>query len=698
MKKQMRLEIQGLRAAAVLLVIANHLTGWPAGGFVGVDVFFVVSGYVITRLLMSEAAEDSRVSLTSFYRRRVKRILPASALVLMTVFLVSRWVYSPSVHEQTSTDILWALGFAANWRFVALGTDYLHAGDAVSPIQHFWSLAVEEQFYFVWPLAVLVVVALSRRHRRRVAVISGALAMLIIGVSFVWAMRESVAQPTAAYFSTLTRGWELAVGCLLACSTNLTRRLPAAAQTPLAWLGLLGIFLSIVLIDTNSPFPAPSAALPVLATAVVIVAGERRELQNVYLLTNRASVWVGNLSYSLYLWHFPVLIFMTALFPDRGRKYLALSVILIAVLSLFSYYFIETPLRHMSWRPRLRSPLRTPMDRRLVRPAASVVALLLICTSVSAFALQTRPEVEVTGNPIDPAWPHSATQADADQRELVSRALEARSWPALEPAIMNPGVVAQAPEWVHDGCLGDERGAIPNPFQNALRCVYGDKHAKQTLAVVGDSHAISYVPGIRRAIGRTWRIEVYTLEECPAVWVGVSRGDGAPHPDCPSFQREVAAHLASTHPDVIMMTSSTVALTQVSSHATGDALSAEWKSGTEMAVRMLAPSTKRLVLVDDAPPTANLPTCYTALNGPGRCVVSLNPFYVQMVQAQRSAVSAVGARNVSYPSTTRWFCSEQGLCPAFIGRTPVTVDAFHLTDAMAKELAPLLRQVLVDPL
>jgi peptidoglycan/LPS O-acetylase OafA/YrhL len=696
-----RREIQGLRAIAVLLVIANHLRDWPSGGFVGVDVFFVVSGYVITRLLLREADRSGRISLTAFYRRRVKRIMPAALLVLVSTVIVASVLYSPTQQVQARTDVAWAAGFAANWRFVIIGTDYLHAADAVSPVQHFWSLSVEEQFYFVWPLLVIAAIVLTRRHPSRLRAILGGAAAVIAVVSFVYALRESVALPTAAYFSTLSRGWELAVGCLTACAAPWTRRLPMAAQTPLAWAGFIGIIVSVFIIDASTRFPAPGAALPVLATATILAVGERGELQNLYPLTNRFSSWIGDLSYSLYLWHFPVLIFLDSLLPGRGRRYELIAGALMLTLALLSYYFVENPLRKATWhlpRPQARSgPARVGAGRRRWRPALSAVALVLVGVSVSAFAVQSRPANAAQPVDVGSAWTNPTSTAAAAEGRAVDRSLAAATWPTLTPAVQNPGVTAEAPEWVRDGCLGDERGALPDPYTNALRCVYGDPKASKTLAVVGDSHAISYLPGVRAALKQGWRIEVYAVEECPAVWVTVNRSDGAPHPDCPRFQREVARHLAQIHPSEIMMTSANIAMSQLASHASGDALVQEWKRATAATVAAFAKATDRLILVDDPPQTMSLPACYTALNGPGHCVMGVTASYLQMVHAQQSAVAELGLRNVSYPTNTQWFCSSSGLCPSFIGTTPVSVDGFHLTDTMARNLAPVLRAALIGP-
>lgn len=691
-----RWEIQGLRALAVLLVVGDHLRGWPSGGYVGVDVFFVVSGYVITGLLLREAELTGRISLIGFYRRRIKRIMPAAVVVLLTTIAAGALVLSFAARQRLDVDALWAALFAANWRFVLIGTDYMHAGDAVSPLQHYWSLSVEEQFYFVWPLVIIAVLLITRRSPRTRRIVTIVAAGAIVLVSGAWALHQSVSSPTTAYFSTLTRAWELGLGVLVACSAPITRRLPERFQTPLAWCGLATVIASALLLNADSRFPAPGAFLPTLGSAAILVAGERGPVVDLYPLTNRAARYVGDISYSLYLWHFPVLVFVGALQPERQKRYLVLSVVLMAALSVLSYHFIENPLRRRRWRWWRRS---TPVPRVRSRWAVSAAVGLVIVVVATAFgAVRLREPVSLS--PVDISAIQVAsitTGALAERERLVSSALAARTWPDLQPAVMNPGVVAVAPEWVHDGCLGAEVHAEPDPFQNALRCVYGDPAAKRTLALLGDSHAISYLPGIRKALGKEWRIEVYTMEECPAVWVRVNRSDGSPHPDCDAFRTQVERHLKAEHPDLVFMTSSSVSMTTLASGATGDAARVEWQAGTRAAVKALARDTRTLLFVDDPPPEANLGTCNTPLTGPRDCVATVNGYYLQMVEAQQAAVRAVGARNVSYPSSLPWFCSAQGLCPAFVGSTPVTVDGFHLTAAGARALAPLLREAVESP-
>ncbi|PRA10099.1 acyltransferase, partial [Brevundimonas sp. MYb27] len=297
----MRPDIQGLRALAVLAVIADHLFHWPSGGFVGVDVFFVISGFLITGVLVREYEKTGRISFVDFYRRRIKRILPASVLALAVTLAVSYFVFSKSRFDMVTWDVIWAFFFAGNWRFALAGTDYFQADGPVSPIQHFWSLGVEEQFYFVWPWVMLLIIAMmAKRSSNGTAVrLAVGIAITLISVaSFAWAMHETTTTPTLAYFSTFSRAWELGVGAGLAILAPVLVRLPNALRPVLGWVGFLGIIASLFIINSTSIFPAPTAALPVLATGLVILAGTGGPQRFLAPLTNRVSGYVGDISYS----------------------------------------------------------------------------------------------------------------------------------------------------------------------------------------------------------------------------------------------------------------------------------------------------------------------------------------------------------------------------------------------------------------
>lgn len=236
-----RLDIQGLRMIAVLTVFANHLWGWPNGGFVGVDVFFVISGFLITGNLLRSAETTGTVSFRGFYWNRIRRIVPAATVVLILTCIASLLVFMPFRSQQVGVDAFFAFIFLANWNFAIQDTDYFQEGNALSPIQHYWSLSIEEQFYFVWPALIFLVSAIvirrSWNHARRMQLAGGVMAVIVVA-SFSWAIYQTAAAPAWAYFDTLTRVWELGVGALLATGVGLLARMPAAMKPVLSWAGL----------------------------------------------------------------------------------------------------------------------------------------------------------------------------------------------------------------------------------------------------------------------------------------------------------------------------------------------------------------------------------------------------------------------------------------------------------------------------
>lgn len=272
-----RADIQGLRAVAVVVVILDHLFGWPAGGFIGVDVFFLISGFLITGLMLREHQKTGRISWVGFYKRRVRRIVPAATVCLVVVVAASYLIYLTSRFDSIKDDAVWSFFFMSNWHFAAIGTDYLGADGPVSPLQHFWSLAVEEQFYIVWPvILILVLGVLGRPLRVRGRSANKALVVvvgLVVVASFVWAVWDTETAPTWAYFSTFTRGWELAVGALLAVAATRLARIPASIRPAMSMGGLALIVASLFAIKTTTAFPGPWAALPVTGAALVLAAG-----------------------------------------------------------------------------------------------------------------------------------------------------------------------------------------------------------------------------------------------------------------------------------------------------------------------------------------------------------------------------------------------------------------------------------------
>jgi peptidoglycan/LPS O-acetylase OafA/YrhL len=413
---QRRLDIQGLRMVSVLAVFACHLWGWPRGGFVGVDVFFVISGFLITGNLLRMAETTGTVSFATFYWNRIRRIVPAATVVLILIYAASTLVFLPFRSHQVGVDALFAFGFASNWWFAYQNTDYFRASDdTVSPVQHYWSLSIEEQFYFVWPALIFVIGVLIVRqrwpHSRRMA-IAGALMSVISAASLWYAVRETGIDRAWAYFDTFARVWELGVGAVLATAIGAFARIPQSLRPLMSWGGIVLIVAALSLIGEGSArFPAPWALLPVAGAALVIAAGVGGEPRYQNFLRNPVSTYVGDISYSLYLVHWPVIIIVGALM-DAG-VYFSITVLGLAFgLAVLSYHFVENPFRKASWTT-LREQVSHIRHRRPDRlgssshAAAAVAAALLV---VAGIAFTIRP---VTSEETAPPSPVPADASDA---------------------------------------------------------------------------------------------------------------------------------------------------------------------------------------------------------------------------------------------------------------------------------------------
>lgn len=697
-KSGLRKDIQGLRALAVGVVVLDHLLKWPSGGFVGVDVFFVISGFLITGILIREHARTGRLSFVDFYRRRLKRIMPVAVLVLTAATVAVSLLQGIGRAKTMFIDSTYALLFAANWHFAAIGTDYMQANGPVSPVQHYWSLAVEEQFYLIWPVLVLLVLGvLAKRcqwqNRRSLQVLRATMAVLTLA-SFIYACWQSSNQPTWAYFSTFSRAWELGVGALLAVFVGRLSQIPEGVRAAMAWFGVAGIVVSIFTLNPQSVFPAPGGALPVLATAMVIAAGTGGSGNHTpQLLSIWPMQYAGKISYSLYLWHFPVIIICQTFVPQPQR----ISVILVQLavmvaLSVASFHLVEDPVRKSGWlEPGFASKTagKAGFESRSrgwskilfvgVGPAAIALVASIVVSGVSA-----RLEADMQTAPLEVNPAARAAQ--------IQKSLDYEEWPTLSPAIENLGPEAWVPEWVEDNCQDVWQADV-------ARCTYGDPGASNTAVLVGDSIAISYMPGIRAALeGDGWKVISLTLQQCPAVDVPVlkdrSSGGGA-YIECDRHHDWVRDYIAELNPDMLIMSSVQETTQRLASRATGDDAIKEWVSATTSTLAEFAGVAKKVVLLGPPPGGTNLQMCATTLNTPKDCVATKSVEYDKTQHAVLAAVPP-GFPNVSVIDTSSWFCSDDNRCPSFVNNTVMFADGGHLTGAYSKKLGPLLRTVLLQ--
>ncbi|MFD1813838.1 acyltransferase family protein [Rhodococcus gannanensis] len=345
-----RPDVQGLRAIAVLVVVLDHvgLAGF-GGGFVGVDIFFVISGYVITGMLLRDTDRGPGTWFLEFYAKRARRIVPAATLVIVLTVVATFELTNFLRGAQVLPDATAAALFVANLHFIATGSDYARLGDDPSPLQHYWSLAVEEQFYLVWPLLVLLAVVLVRRVvRLRLPQVLVAVLTVVVVASYAHSILLTSADGTAAFYSPFTRAWELAIGALLAATEpSLTQRLSAVGAVLLGWLGAAAIVWSVVFLDDTTSFPGWIAAVPVLGTAALIVSGMRvvRGSPSA-LLSTRTPGYIGEISYSLYLVHWPIFTIAAIRLDDSFSVVTQALLVATAFLgAVLMYHAFEDPIR-----------------------------------------------------------------------------------------------------------------------------------------------------------------------------------------------------------------------------------------------------------------------------------------------------------------------------------------------------------------
>jgi peptidoglycan/LPS O-acetylase OafA/YrhL len=673
--------------------VLDHAFGWPEGGFVGVDVFFVISGFLITGLLLREHERTGRISFAGFYRRRIRRILPMSTLVLLLTVAATSLVYFAGRTRDVALDGIWSLLFAANWRFASTGTDYFASTQEPSPLQHFWSLAVEEQFYFAWPwilLVALVAVARLRSSRRRVIVLF-AVASLVTVASFLWAVHETAASPTVAYFSTLSRAWELLLGALAAIAAPALAHLPHAWRQVIGHAGLLAIVGGALLIDPATGFPAPWALLPVLgATAVAVAGSGLREGLRMPLLANPVGAYLGRISYSLYLWHWPVIVLLTALMPVDRLLHRGLAVILAIGLSVLSYHAIEDPIRHSRWlEPRTAAPRPRPVHAVPWRPVvAGGLTLALATTAVVSLNGHYRA-IAAANVPVATPVPTGVGVVGELEAE-VATAAQATTWPALTPDVSL--IPASRPPQLDDPACVNDWGVT------GQHCVYGAADAPNRAMLVGDSTAISWLPGLELALKPAgWSIDSYGKYGCPSVSTTVRSIDRTPYAGCDEHRSWALEQVVEQAPDLVVFGSAEGYVDNLPSGATGDDAVDEWADALRASIDTVAPTGARVVVLSAPPSAADLTQCWTRASTPGDCLTQIQGPWHRTAEAEQRAVAEARADglDVEYVDTHTWVCTADGACPGFADGLVIRSDINHLTAQYSERLAPLLAERLL---
>ena len=707
-----RPDIEGLRAVAVVFVILSHLQlsgNLFSGGFVGVDIFFVISGYLITSLLMHEYSKNAKankrsgwISLRIFYFRRARRLLPAAILVLFATVLFS-YIFLNSVKaEQTLKDSLFALFFLANLNLISQNTDYFQQGFESGPLQHFWSLSVEEQYYLIFPTLFLITVVLNGlkigkyrlRWRKRLALVVGTLT----AVSLIWSIIQSNASPVSGYFSSLTRAWEIGVGSLLAI--GIFKGVPKEGRplnTVLASAGVFGIFLSLIIFDNSSLFPGFNALLPTLSTCCLIYVGASSSQSVVTsLLSTKVFTFVGKISYSLYLWHLPILILIPQFLEPALSQSVSRVILLIPIflLSILTYFFIERPMRTVNppakWEVRSTS-LKDQTLEKFNQIEASLLILIVVSLAVGvlysngtlgvpksnqqiadASELNTQPTADPTAEAIKP-------EVDEYQQALALWQEQLRSGLSITtiPKDLNPPLSklsAYAPgEWA--GCLNSR---IPS-------CRTGSADANKIAVVVGDSYASAIFPMVSNALNESeWQVIGIFRGQCMIAEVDPII-DGKIDKECSNFRQGWISYIKSSRPDLILLADNFD--TRFSVPTNGSTTLGYWQTKLDESLKNITSSSKNVIYFTAAPPVKALKDCVMSDGKIGQGCVGKASTRNTKRQIAAGVANNYGARSID---SREWTCVFQG-CPPIVGNIPVYTDAAHFTRRFALSLSPLFR-------
>jgi len=628
-----RPDIEGLRAISIAGVVMYHAEV-PAfsAGYVGVDAFFVISGFLITGILVREASRTQRINLLRFWGRRVARLLPNAILTLAATIVCIMTAAPVLTRESGARDIAASLLYFVNFRFANRSLDYFDQGVQASPVLHFWSLSVEEQFYIFWPLLLVLGLWVFKRLNRAVTLFFlGSLALASFGAMIHWAKIE----PPRAFFDTESRVWQLATGAILA--VGLSARPPSSRFAPvIAWAGLAGLVLSIAFLDSLPLNPRAASIIPTLAAASVLYGGDASPaFSRNAVLGNPVMQWIGRRSYSLYLWHWPLLVFAT---PFIGRFF---TIALLVMIAGLAFAWVEQPLR-------IAMPNRLPPLKLVCLAAAT-------CCGAAALA--------VVLPSLDPAYASA-------RGGMLKRLIEAKN----------------------DGPR--EIGAACKVAEDAVNgvCAFGKPGGARKVALYGDSHAEQLFDGINAAAAaKGWELRVWVRGGCAPI--DFENNDTA----CTDFHRDVYDRIARFKPDLIIVGSANGNTVHLHEAITGKPIErhqsqAIWMAGFRRVLERLRTITPHVVVVRDTPLSARrMGTACLETETPESCVTPLSEAFPN--GAPDVAVTATFPE-VGLLDLTGHFCDSKS-CPAMKdGQIVYRADNSHLTATISLGLAPDFEKLL----
>ena len=667
-------DIDGLRAVAVGLVVLYHAgLNTVSGGFVGVDVFFVISGFLITNLLIDEYERSGRVSLVGFIARRARRLLPLAGFVLLTVALLGTFLLPPLQRPSLFGDIRAAALFSANWHFADGAMAYADISPTDSLVNHWWSLAIEEQFYFVWPLLIVVIGLVTAQRRIRLRSALSVFLAVVCAVSLWFSNVSTAGESQSAYYLTRTRLWELASGALVATLIDrprrVTRRLQGPANQGLAIVGLAAILSASFMFNDDTAFPGSAALVPVLGTIAVLVSGTGSSTWVSWVLQRRPMIRVGKWSYALYLWHWPIIGF-GLIAGNRwgwnvGDGTIAAGAVLVSLgVSAASHRFFENPIRYSNW--------LVDMRRRSLLAGAFSVAVPFVAVVTMQVGVDIGRTRVVLPNGSVTMTPREAL----DDRTDFGKA-----------SACNAGFLKVS--------LGKE-------------CIFGDPSGRIDVVLIGDSHAQHWLPALDR-LGKqqSWRIHALTKSACPSFDLPVYNTYlKRQFHECTTWHEAARQRIASIPNAVVIMANMSYYLESLldeEGKRIDDKSEAErrWALAASEQIPRVLETARIIVRLTDTPwPGGNVPMCLSSKGvRPSSCTFDVSKrshLDWRLVEAEMDEVDTLGLhdRYVRVDPTDMVCPSDP--CTVVTERGVIKYrDSHHLTQTFSRRLAAQLGELLI---
>ncbi|ACU39144.1 acyltransferase family protein [Actinosynnema mirum] len=654
-KRRYRTELQGLRAIAALLVVVYHV--WLGRVSGGVDAFFLISGFLVTGQL-TRMAERGGVQYRTYWLNTAKRLFPAASAVLLVTVIGSVMFLPEHRWPVTVEEVFASLLLLENWQLTSAATDYFNSHVEASPVQHFWSLSVQGQIYLTWPLLVGAA-ALAARHLRINATRAVAVVLtLVFALSLAHSVELTNANQPLAYFSTTTRLWEFALGGLLALAIDKVE-LPARLRLALGWLGVLMLASCGMLLQVGTMFPGWAALWPTVATSLVLLAGHTGSpIGADRLLSTRPLRYLGDISYSLYLWHWPILV-LYLVARDRTEVGLlgGLGIITLSLLlAAFTHRYVERPTRKGRFR---------------------LVAAAMVPVIAATAVWQLTSDRRLTG--------YVAEVSDDSHPGAIART-EGYAYAGDDNARLVPPMVAMTDQWSLIPGASCER---PDPAAPQLEVCTGPADGEPTrkVVIVGDSHAQQYTEAFLPTAERlNWQLITMIKGACPfSTESETVRGDR----DCEDWNAAAAERIVDLKPDaVVTMATRTIRLDH--DEETPDGFVAQWRNLEEAGIPVVA--------IRDSPRYDYSPSECAARYGAEdeRCVMKRSDLLALTIGPPYERRDDIPA-NVSFLDFTDYYCTAD-ICPPAIGNVLLYFDDNHLTSSYMLTMNPIVEPAVLGAL